>query len=297
MVSLSGHYLFVLAGLLILWRAVIFLRSAVKQRKARIQEKTQWSAVKTRGPLNLKGPLALQAQAIERVEHQFSVTKRVMIPGAVVFLALVLSLPYMASAPAQIASVILGVVTVLLGIAAKPLLENAVAGLVISYSKLVNLGDTVRIKGQYGTVEDISSTHTTIKLWDWRRFLVPNAELLKLEILNYSLNGNSVWAHAELWVAHDTDLELVQRLAQTCALESPYLSKGAGPPEFWIMRAERDAVCCWVAAWADTPANAWMLQHELQRDLYTAFKKNGIKPSQRYWAQSTVREGPALEVA
>ncbi len=295
--SLSVHYLFVLAGLLVLWRAVAFLRGAMKLRKARIQEKTQWSAVKTRGPTNLKGPLALQAQAIKRVEQQFSVTKRVMIPGAIVFLALVLSLPYMASAPAQIASVILGVVTVLLGIAAKPLLENAVAGLVISYSKLVNLGDTVKIKGQYGTVEDISSTHTTIKLWDWRRLLIPNAELLKLEILNYTLNENSVWAHAEIWVAHDTDFELVQRLVQSCALGSQYLSKEAGPPDFWIMRAERDAVCCWVAAWADTPANAWMLQHELQRDLYAAFKKYGIKPSQRYWARSRQREGLELEVA
>ncbi len=83
MVSLSGHYLLAIVGLVVLWRALALLHLAAKQRMLRVQEKAQWSAVKTRGPLSLKGPLALRAQAMKRIEQQFSVTRRIMIPDAI----------------------------------------------------------------------------------------------------------------------------------------------------------------------------------------------------------------------
>ncbi len=66
-----------------------------------------------------------------------------------------------------------GVATVLLGIAAQPLLGNIVAGLQIALSKPVRIGDSVLYEGNWGYVEDITYTYLLIQTWDQRRVVVP----------------------------------------------------------------------------------------------------------------------------
>lgn len=66
-----------------------------------------------------------------------------------------------------------GVATVLLGIAAQPMLGNIVAGLQIALSKPVRIGDSVLYEGNWGYVEDITYTYLLIQTWDQRRLVVP----------------------------------------------------------------------------------------------------------------------------
>jgi small-conductance mechanosensitive channel len=95
---------------------------------------------------------------------------------------------------------------VILGIASRPWIENIIAGLVLSYSKALNIGDTVLIQDHYGTIEDINFTYTILKIWDWRRFVIPNQVMLREDFVNYTLNEDFYWAKINLWVGHDADL-------------------------------------------------------------------------------------------
>lgn len=70
--------------------------------------------------------------------------------------------------------------------------------MVISFSKHFLTGDTVTLDSQYGTIEDISLTHTTIKLWDWQRYVVPNHRMLSKEVINHSHRQGYLMA----WVAY-----------------------------------------------------------------------------------------------
>jgi small-conductance mechanosensitive channel len=191
--------------------------------------------------------------------------------------AMALSIPLARNMSAAFISFIFGVTTVVVGIAAKPFIENIIGGLVISFAQPIRIGDTVLMdQKMYGTVEDISLTFTVVKLWDWRRFVVPNHRMLEKEFINLSLVDRYTWSYVEFWVSHDADLVEVKALAIMAAKEAPHFASHESPA-FWVMELGERGVKCWVAAWANTPSQAWELKHEIRTALAQALRRRGIQ--------------------
>ncbi|NJK90121.1 MAG: mechanosensitive ion channel [Myxococcales bacterium] len=236
----------------------------------------RFEAIPTRTPLDDAASVA-RGRALESIERQFSVTSKVAIPAILVAVAVLAFLPFLGNVPAAAVTLLAASFTVLAGVAARPLIENAIAGLVISASKLVNLGDTVQLGDIYGTVEDITPTHTTIKVWDWRRFVVPNSQMMQSSLLNLSLYDRFLWARVEFWVSYDADLEAVRREAVALAELAPHFG-GFEAPECWVMETGEHAVRLWVAAWARTPSDAWLLSHEIRLGLVSKFQEMKVLP-------------------
>jgi small-conductance mechanosensitive channel len=169
-----------------------------------------------------------------------------------------------------------GSTAVIIGIASRPFLENFLSGVAITVSKKLNIGDTILIDNQYGKIEDISSTHTILKLWDWRRYVIPNSTMISHEFINYSLYDNWQWTHVEFFVSYEADLELVRELAMAAPQKSRHYADFE-PPSFWIMETSRDAIKCWIAAWAESAEKAWELKGDIRTELIIQFQKHGIR--------------------
>lgn len=235
---------------------------------------------KLRAPLATSSPLddptaAAREHGLESIRKQFSVTKRVAIPIIIGLASIAAGLPFLSRVPAAFLSLLAAAVTVLFGIAARPAVENAIAGVVIARSKLFNIGDNIRVDDQYGTIEDVTTTHTTIKLWDWRRYVIPNSAMLQTRLINYTLFDPYVWSYTELWVSPDTDLDKLRQLAIEVAKESKYFARHE-EPQMWVMGMEKDSIRCWVAAWADSPGDGWMLSADIREGLARRFVENGM---------------------
>jgi small-conductance mechanosensitive channel len=202
--------------------------------------------------------------------------RRVLGFASLLTLSLVIAIPYFPTLPAAFVSFFIGALTLVVGTAAKPAIENFIAGVVLAFSRIINIGDTVLIDGEhYGTIEDLGYTHSVIRVWDWRRYVVPNSQMLTKSFLNYSLHDSFMLAYVEFRVAPDTDLDVIERLCR----EIPKKSKYHAPyedPELWIMDMEKDAIVCWCGAWADSPADAWYLKADVRSGLIRAFIKEGI---------------------
>lgn len=263
------------AGVLLLVRVTIGLNRTRLARLSRLADKRKFEAVPTGTPVEDPVTLA-RARAHRSIDQQFTVTRRFVVPMIVLFVGAACSLPFLQDAPANLVSLFVTVMTVFAGVAARPYLENAMAGLVISSSRLVNLGDTVKLDDLYGTVEDITTTHTTIKLWDWRRYVVPNAKMLQSNFLNYSLYDRYIWATVEIHLSYEVDLPHVRELAIEAAASSEYFA-GAEPPDFWVMELGRDNIRCILAAWADMPSTAWSLATDARLRIADAFRREGIR--------------------
>ena len=230
-------------------------------------------------------------RALNAIESSSTATRRLVVPMALMLVAFFAGLPFLDQVPATVFSLLVAAITVLIGIAARPFVENAIAGLVISSSKILNIGDTVRISGHYGTVEDITVTHTTMKIWDWRRFVIPNATMLSREFENYSLFEKHIWAHVEFWVDHEADLDLVSSLAVASPRESKYFND-VEEPKFRVMEMEKDSVRCWVAAWAKTPADAWSLTADMRTYLVRELRRAGIRTHRTVWESTNLAPRP-----
>ena len=66
-----------------------------------------------------------------------------------------------------------GAAGLIVGFAARPLLSNLIAGVQIAITQPIRIEDAVIIENEWGWVEDIASTYVVIRLWDWRRLVVP----------------------------------------------------------------------------------------------------------------------------
>jgi small-conductance mechanosensitive channel len=66
-----------------------------------------------------------------------------------------------------------GVAGLAIGLAARPLLLNLIAGVQIAVTQPIRIQDGVVVEGEYGTIEEITSTYVVVQLWDWRRMILP----------------------------------------------------------------------------------------------------------------------------
>jgi small-conductance mechanosensitive channel len=57
----------------------------------------------------------------------------------------------------------------------------------------------VLVEGFYGTIEDVTLTHTVVKIWDWRRYVIPDARMLSDPFVSASLFDPFVWSSVEFW--------------------------------------------------------------------------------------------------
>ncbi len=251
------------------------LRKIADRRGKKIRDRDDFLAVETESPLDDAVEVD-KKRAVDSVEQHAAATRRLLVPVAIAVVVVVASLPFLGRVPAAYVSLVVAAFTIVLGVASRPLIENAIAGLVLSFSRRVNIGDTVRIHEHYGTIEDISPSHTTIKLWDWRRYVMPNRAMLDATFLNYSVIDTFQWAYVEFYVSLDADIDEVESIAVEAAASSPGF-QDYEPPKFWVMDMGRQAAHCWVAAWADDPASAWELTHGIRSRLIRELHRRGIR--------------------
>ncbi len=252
-----------------------FFRPWIRRRKQTIAQLERSEVTGTSTPLS-KPLTTFKERATHSLSRRFSIYRRVAWIVLVLLILLGVSLPFLDQLPQALISILVGSAAVIIGIAARPFIENFLSGIAITSSKMLNIGDTILINDHYGTVEDISSTHTVIKLWDWRRFVIPNGTLINHEFLNYSLYDEWQFAHVEFSVSYDADLEQVKTLAIAAARNSQYLYDRE-PPFFWVMDMRPDSIHCWIAAWAETPPDAWGLKTDIRTELALQFRREGIQ--------------------
>jgi len=72
---------------------------------------------------------------------------------------------------------VLGIGSVAIGFAFQNILQNFLAGLLLLWAEPFRVGDQIKLDTFEGTVEDIQTRATTIKTYDGRRVVIPNAEL------------------------------------------------------------------------------------------------------------------------
>ncbi|MBI9081603.1 MAG: mechanosensitive ion channel [Pseudodesulfovibrio sp.] len=214
-------------------------------------------------------------QVIQGVRSRFTIIRRTFTISILVIWSLALILPFVGKLPSTMLSIVIAITTAVVGIAARPLIENMISGMVISFSKQLRVGDTLMMDEQYGTVEDISITHTKIKTWDWKRYVIPNSRMLNKEFINLTLNDSLLWAYLEFSVSYNEDLEEIKKIAIDVASRSKH-HNDQEIPQFWVRSMEKESIVCWIAAWADSPAEAWNLKSDIATMLINEFRKKGI---------------------
>lgn len=253
----------------------IVIKISLNRRTALIEKLKETEVVETTTPLE-KPTKAFKTQAKKNLKERFSIFKRVATSLSIISFFLLASFPYIDKLPQAFISILVGSAAIITGMAAKPFIENFLSGIAITASRMLKIGDTIIINDNYGTIEDISSTHTVVKTWNWRRYVIPNSSMINTDFMNLTLNDKWLWSYVEFFVSYETNINSVKEIAISTVVSCQHYNS-VEPPSFWVMKTEKDSIKCWVAAWATSPADAWELEAEIRTNLIIKLQENDIQ--------------------
>ena len=168
-----------------------------------------------------------------------------------------------------------GLSGLVVGFAARGTLGNAIAGLTISITQPIRIGDDVELRGDRGIVEDIHFTYTVLRLGDGRRLIIPNDALASEVIKNATMGGVTRMARAEVLVPPAGAPETVRSALLAVAAEFEDLDREAAEPQVDFVRIdERGTLLRLVAACRDPAAAARLVQRALARASEVVFRRS-----------------------
>ncbi len=164
-----------------------------------------------------------------------------------------------------------GVAGLVLGFAARPILTNLIAGMQIALTQPIRIDDVLIVEGEWGWVEEITTTYVVIRIWDQRRLIVPLSHFIEKPFENWTresaaILGVVLW-HLDyrapiaemrkkleellyankLWDGKVANLQVVDSGVSTISVRA--LMSARNSPTAWDLRCEiREQMLEWLRA-------------------------------------------------
>jgi small-conductance mechanosensitive channel len=114
-----------------------------------------------------------------------------------------------------------GLASLMLAAAAKSTASNLIAGLQIALSEPIRMDDVVIVEGEWGRIEEITSTYVVVKIWDMRRLVVPLSYFIENPFQNWTRNTSDLMGTAFLYVDYAIPVEPLREELKRVVAESP----------------------------------------------------------------------------
>ncbi len=103
-----------------------------------------------------------------------------------------------------------GVAGLIAGMAARPMLTNIIAGIQIAMTETIRIDDVVVLEGEWGRVEEISTTNVVVRLWDLRRLVVPLSYFIERPFENWTHKTAEILGTVFLYTDYSVPVEEVR---------------------------------------------------------------------------------------
>lgn len=162
-----------------------------------------------------------------------------------------------------------GIAGIVVGLAARPMLSNIIAGLQIALAEPIRLDDVLIVAGEWGRVEEITSTYVVVRIWDERRLIVPLTHFLEQPFQNWTRTSADLLGTAFLHLDYRAPVEAIRdKLREVCEASEKWdgrvcvvqvtdttertmvvrlLVSAANAGDLWDLRCEaREKVLAWL---------------------------------------------------
>ena len=115
-----------------------------------------------------------------------------------------------------------GAAGIVLGLALQPLLKNLFAGIQLAITQPIRIDDALLIEGEWGTVEEITATYVVVKIWDWRRLIVPLGYFMDQPFHICTGESASLIGNVMLYVDYSAPVDAIRTRTEEIARQSPH---------------------------------------------------------------------------
>ena len=103
-----------------------------------------------------------------------------------------------------------GVMGIVLGVAAGPLIGNLIAGIQIAFTQPIKLGDVVVIEGEWGHIGEINAAYVVVYIWDKRRLIVPLSQIVNQPVENWTRQTNDLLGTVKIYADYRAPIDEIR---------------------------------------------------------------------------------------
>jgi small-conductance mechanosensitive channel len=119
-----------------------------------------------------------------------------------------------------------GLAGLVVGLAARPTLANLLAGLQIALTEPIRLDDVVIVEGEWGKVEEITTTYVVVRIWDLRRLIVPLSQFIEKPFQNWTRQTADLLGTVFVYTDYSVSVDAVrQKLLEILQLSGSWDGK------------------------------------------------------------------------
>jgi small-conductance mechanosensitive channel len=104
-----------------------------------------------------------------------------------------------------------GLVGLVVGMAARPALSNVIAGIQIALSQPIRIDDVVVVEGEWGKIEEITTTYIVVQIWDLRRLILPLTYFIEKPFENWTRQTAEILGTVLVYADYRVPVEEIRR--------------------------------------------------------------------------------------
>jgi small-conductance mechanosensitive channel len=151
-----------------------------------------------------------------------------------------------------------GVAGIAIGFAAKDTLSNLIAGVLLIIDRPFEVGDRIEVwtapknSATWGDVIDVGLRATKIRTTDNIVIVIPNNEIMKRDIINYTTITDEIRVRIPIGVSYEADIKKAKALIQDICLELDWVM-GEPPPQVVVKNFGESSVDLEARVWIKDP--------------------------------------------
>lgn len=175
-----------------------------------------------------------------------------------------------------------GVAGVAIGFAAKDTLSNLIAGILLIIDRPFEIGDRIEVwsapsgSATWGDVVDIGLRATKIKTTDNIMIIIPNNEIMKRDIVNYTIISTKIRVRINIGVAYDTDIDQAKKVIIEIAKQADWIATNP-PPKVVVRNFGDSSVDLQLRVWINNARKRMDTISFITDQVKTSFDKAGIE--------------------
>lgn len=114
-----------------------------------------------------------------------------------------------------------GFVGLAVGLAARPLLENLIAGIQLAITQPIRVDDVVIVHGEWGRIEEITTSYVVVCIWDERRLIVPFASFISQPFENWTRTSADILGTVFLWTDYTVPVAEAREALEAIVRDAP----------------------------------------------------------------------------
>ena len=110
-----------------------------------------------------------------------------------------------------------GIVGIAVGLAARPVLSNLIAGIQIAFTQPIRIEDAVVLENEWGWIEEIDLFYVVVRIWDRRRLIVPLTYFIEKPFQNWTRKSGTIIGSVYWWLDYRAPVaKMRDKLEEIC---------------------------------------------------------------------------------